>query len=175
MWLIVVCRFCPGFVGWMMHLFREWTNILDRTTWKLNDISVAKIAWFFDLNRNLVLLVNCFPKHALFFSDVVFDPSIVPSLVRTILKFLANDQCVAYIACTVRNSNTYIAFLKELGELVFDDFGMYPISNAVRVSTTPTWIVCHAHQPEARCIMKSLVRLDHHCGKIFFPVMGLLM
>jgi hypothetical protein len=67
------------------------------------------------------------------FADVVFDPTIVHSLVcvlRQLMEPMSSQSaaCVAYIASTVRNEDTRDAFLIALGKLtlcmvvILDDF-----------------------------------------------------
>ncbi|KAL5255112.1 hypothetical protein ACHWQZ_G014522 [Mnemiopsis leidyi] len=54
-------------------------------------------------------------------ADVVFDPTIVPDLVKTIKNKLSSSKDtdgsrVAYICSTVRNKDTYSTFLNEISE-----------------------------------------------------------
>lgn len=54
---------------------------------------------------------------SLFFSDLVFDPTMVPALVGAISKLLTRGG-VAYIASTIRNPDTHRGFLLELCEIL---------------------------------------------------------
>ena len=64
-------------------------------------------------------MIVCFSS-----SDVVYDTSIVPSLVRVLHKLLhINDQerrtpPVAYIASTIRNEETHQCFMQALGRFI---------------------------------------------------------
>ena len=49
-------------------------------------------------------------------ADVVYDPSIVPSLVKTIATCLARGAAFALVACTPRNPETLNRFLTSLRE-----------------------------------------------------------
>jgi dTDP-4-dehydrorhamnose reductase len=49
------------------------------------------------------------------YSDVVYDPSVIESLVKTIKILLqTNKQCSAYIANAIRNESTYDQFRQAL-------------------------------------------------------------
>jgi len=47
-------------------------------------------------------------------ADIVFDKDLFPSLINTIRIMLRNVNCRAYIACTIRNEETYKIFLSQL-------------------------------------------------------------
>lgn len=52
-------------------------------------------------------------------ADVVYDPSIVPSLVRTIATCLNNGAKFALVACTPRNPETLDSFVASMGDHKF--------------------------------------------------------
>ena len=61
-----------------------------------------------------------FKIHIVFIADVVYDPSIIPALVNILhvllIRKLPNGrQPVAYIASTIRNSETRDLFFEALG------------------------------------------------------------
>lgn len=52
------------------------------------------------------------------FSDVVYDDTIFPPLLRTLQHYLCTVQVQAVLACTVRDPNTLQKFLAQLGMCV---------------------------------------------------------
>ncbi len=57
-------------------------------------------------------------------TDVVYDPTIISALVGVLRSFLSQtrptgEQRTAYVASTMRNSQTIDMFVKELGMLLF--------------------------------------------------------
>lgn len=74
------------------------------------EISVCHLDWENFSNQQIV---NWSPD-ILVAADVVYDPSMVPHLVHIVHAFLSNGTQCAYIACTVRNSDTHLGFLKHL-------------------------------------------------------------
>ncbi|CAF4034494.1 unnamed protein product [Adineta steineri] len=62
---------------------------------------------------------NCFD--CILAADVVYDPSVIENLVKTIRILLQkNQQCTAYIANAIRNESTYEQFRKALIQSCLD-------------------------------------------------------
>jgi hypothetical protein len=61
------------------------------------------------------LIDNIHHRHVFLSIDVVYDPSVIEQLVRTIVRLLeSNEHCMAYIANTIRNPATYEQFRQAL-------------------------------------------------------------
>ena len=82
--------------------------------------------------------------HIFLFLDVVYDPSVIESLVKTISILIeSNKLCVAYIANAIRNPLTYEQFqecLKNKCDLLNIDSIDKDLSQAIEIVR----ISCHS-------------------------------
>jgi predicted nicotinamide N-methyase len=77
-----------------------------------SSIAVEKLDWS-EFGPEDARELNCSVVIA---ADVVFDPSIVPHLANTILVCLEAKAEKAVVACTLRNEETLLLFLKEISD-----------------------------------------------------------
>ncbi len=115
----------------------KWTWESSKLKWEL----FTFLLLLFTAHQDWHCSKPLFPKRAiscvlfvtttqfLCFSDVVYDPSIIPALVRVLSTLL--HRClpngvrpVAYIASTIRNTETRDIFLSYLGKSTPSVFGL---------------------------------------------------
>lgn len=88
---------------------------------RCGDSSVEQVVKVVDLNwemfTNEIAIEEKITPSIVLGADIVFDKEVIPSLVQTINILVQNKNCEAFIACTIRNPETFSFFLSQLTRL----------------------------------------------------------